>query len=407
MTDTVLNSLPITSAAKRWKGVKAAFRANKPSEDQASFHMLNLARTNLGVRLRAIDETSLVSETQKNIHATVAEMLKPPAAASATAGNFEWDEIYKAESLIALLYSGEQLRQEIGARLQELASADQAKADAFRGDYQEQFKRSVDGSNPGVDDSTLRMFLLRIMDALHWSEKKKYLARPLRVQATNRILICLVVSFVLLIIPYGLLVLDYGTAVPPAPNHTASLVSPVPSDTVAPSSPTIPSVANDTAARSDPPVPSVHKLWSLFALYTALTAGLLGAFSSRLYGIQHQWADMSLDEVFLQREWTYTFLRAGVGVCGALIVYIFLRSGIAEGALFPKFDEIRIELVTVAGNDKVAAAVMAFAMPSKALALLTFWCFLAGFSETLVSSILRSTEQELTDAATPAQASRK
>jgi hypothetical protein len=47
-----------------------------------------------------------------------------------------------------------------------------------------------------------------------------------------------------------------------------------------------------------------------------------------------------------------------------------------------------------------------FVMPSKALALLTFWCFLAGFSETLVSTILRSTEQKLTDAASPTQAVR-
>jgi len=45
---------------------------------------------------------------------------------------------------------------------------------------------------------------------------------------------------------------------------------------------------------------------------------------------------------------------------------------------------------------------MAFAMPSKALALLTFWCFLAGISETLVPSILKSTEQELTNAVTQA-----
>jgi hypothetical protein len=83
MTDTVLNSPPITSTAKPWKGIKAAFRTNKPSEDQASFHMLSLARTNLGVRLRAIDETSLVSQTQKNIYAIVAEMLKAAAEASA------------------------------------------------------------------------------------------------------------------------------------------------------------------------------------------------------------------------------------------------------------------------------------------------------------------------------------
>jgi hypothetical protein len=366
MTDTVLNSPPITSTAKRWKGIEAAFRANKPSEDQASFQMLSLARTNLGIRLRAIDETSLVSDCQKKIYVAVTEMLKASAEATAAARNFEWDEIYKAESLIALLYSGEQLRHEIDTCLQELAIVDQAEADNLRRDNQELLKPSIDGSNPGLDDSMLRMFLLRALEAVHWNAKKKYLARPLRVQATYRILICLLVSFVLLVVPYVFLIWDVNTD-----------------------------------------VSNVHKLWSLFPLYTALTAGLLGAFSSRLYGIQHQWAQMNLDEVFLQREWPYTLLRAGVGLCGALVAYIFLRSGIAEGALFPKFGEIRIELITVTGNDAVPAVRMAFAMPSKDLALLTFWCFLAGFSETLVSSILKSTERELTDAATPAQASRK
>ncbi len=276
---------------------------------------------------------------------------------------FPTPPIYKAESLIALLYGGEQLRREIDARLEDFAAVDQAGADNFRRDNQELLKRPADGSSPGFDDS-LRAFLLRILEAVHWNAKKKYLARPFGVQATNRILVCLLTSLVLLLAPYGFLISDYATA-----------------------------------------DGSVHKVWSLFALYTALTAGLLGAFSSRLYDMQRQWGDMNLDEVSLQREWTYTLLRAGVGVCGALVVYIFLRSGIAEGALFPKFDEIRIELVNVASNDKETAVAMAFAMPSKALALLTFWCFLAGISETLVPSILKSTEQELTDAA--AQASRK
>jgi len=363
MTDTAINSPPIASIAQRLKSIKTGFRVSKPSQDAASIQMLGLARTNLGVRLRAIDETSLTSDCQKKIYATVAEMLKAPSESSPTAQTFEWDDIYKAESLIALLYSGEQLRREIDARLEDLAAVDQAGADNFRRDNQELLNRPSDGSNPGLDDS-VRGFLLRILEAVHWNAKKKYLARPLRAQATNRILVCLLVSFVLLIAPYGFLISDYATG-----------------------------------------SGSVHKVWSLFALYTALTAGLLGSFCSRLYGIQRQWGNMSLDEVSLQREWTYTLLRAGVGVCGALVVYIFLRSGIAEGALFPKFDEIKIDLVNVTSNDKETAVEMAFAMPSKALALLTFWCFLAGISETLVPSILKSSEQELTDAA--AQASRK
>jgi hypothetical protein len=363
MTDTALNSPPIASIAQRFKSIRTGFRVNKPLQDAASVQMLSLARTNLGVRLRAIDETSLTSDCQKKIYATVAETLKASSESSATAQTFEWDDLYKAESLVGLLYSGEQLRREIDARLEDLAAVDPAAADNFRRDNQELLKRPSDGSTPGLDDS-IRAFLLRVLEAVHWNAKKKYLARPLRAQATNRILVCLLVSFVLLIAPYGFLVSDYATT-----------------------------------------DGSVHKVWSLFALYTALTAGLLGSFSSRLYGIQRQWGDMNLDEVSMQREWTYTLLRAGVGVCGALIVYVFLRSGIAEGALFPKFDEIKIELVNVASNDKETAVTMAFAMPSKALALLTFWCFLAGISETLVPSILKSTEQGLT--AATVQASRK
>jgi hypothetical protein len=208
------------------------------------------------------------------------------------------------------------------------------------------------------DDALLRLFSLRVLEALHTNLKKKYLGRPVRLQATNRILKCLLFAFCLLILPYILFVFD------------------------------------------DKDNPS--RYWSLFPLYTALTAGLLGAFFSRLNSIQSQWANMNLDEVFLQREWSYTFLRAGVGVCGALLVYIFLRSGIAAGAVFPDFNQIKIELIIV---DTDGPNGMAFAMPSKDLALLTFWSFLAGFSETLVGNVLKSSEQQLSEAASPTQKS--
>jgi hypothetical protein len=133
--------------------------------------------------------------------------------------------------------------------------------------------------------------------------------------------------------------------------------------------------------------------WTLFALYTALVSGLLGAFFSRLLTIQRDWANMSLDEVFLHREFSYSLLRAGVGVCGALVMFFFFKSGLVEGALFPKVENMKMDLVQASGSD------MAFVVPSKDLALVTVWCFLAGFSEKLVPSILTSTERQISEGA--------
>ena len=370
MTDVRAQGPLSVSVAKKWKGAKwksirAALRPNKTSVDQVSFYMLSLYRSNLEVRLLTIDESSL-SDSQHKTYSAVTDMLKSPCNASMSVRNIEWDELYKAESLIALLFSGAQLRQEIGTRLQDLAKESPAESDNLRRDYEALLKPPAAPANDGPDDGVLRAFLLRVMEALHWNAKKTYLARPIRIEATNRIVLGLVLSFLLLVLPYIILNFDYSSS-------------------------------------------EVSKWWSVFALWTALTAGLLGAFFSRLISIQGQWANLTLDEVFLHREWPYTLLRAGVGVCGALIIYFFLRSGIAEGALFPTFNEIKIELVQIPNIDinGKGAVPMTFVMPSKSLALLTFWCFLAGFSEKLVPNILSSTERQLTDAATQAQGSRK
>ena len=133
----------------RWRSIKAALHLGKTSMDQASFHMLSLYRANLEIRLRAIDESSLLSDSQKKSYSMIAEMLKPSTNGSAAARNFEWDEIYKAESLIALLFSGAQLRQEIGTRLKDLAKDNPADADALARDYQLLLKPSGEGPNPG------------------------------------------------------------------------------------------------------------------------------------------------------------------------------------------------------------------------------------------------------------------
>jgi hypothetical protein len=352
------------AAPRKWRTINAALgklRFGKSSVDPASLHMLNLYRANLEVRLRSIDETGLQSDSQKRIYAAIAELLKAPAKSSMSARNPGWDEIYKAESLIGMLYSGARLDQEIKVRLQELGAENPDEIEGQRREYDRLTKTAVEGQGSGPDIAVLHAFLLRLLEAIHWNAERKHLARPIRIQATNRILLAMSTSFVLLVAPYVYLVLDFG--------------------------------------------PSVSSIWTLFALWTALTSGLLGAFFSRLMTIQRQWSHMTIDDMVLHRDWQYTLLRAGVGVCGALIVYFFLRSGMAAGALFPNFGEVRIDFVQV--PDGQGAVPMTFVMPSTSLALLTFWCFLAGFSEGLVPNVLAGAERQLADAASPPGSSPK
>jgi hypothetical protein len=256
-----------------------------------------------------------------------------------------------------------QLRQEISGRLNELAKTDQTEADALRREFeQQQIGRTR-------DPDFLRTFLSRILEIVHRKAKKKYLARPLRMKATNRLIFCLLVSFGLMIAPYLWLIWDW--------DYNA-----------------------DTMGTS--------RLWSLFTLYTAVTAGLFGAFFSRLKGIQRQWANMSLDEMFLQSDWSHTLLRGGVGVCGALIVFCFLGCEFAKQTafevFFPCFQKIGIGPVGATNGQIVP---MVSFIPTKDLSLMMFWCFVAGFSETFVSRILKNTEQNLSNAVVATQTPQK
>ncbi len=330
------------------------------SADRTSSCMLRLYRTNLEVRLQCIDHESL-SAHQKQIYAKIAERLSAPVDDWETDAGREWDETYKLERQIALLFGGAQLRQEVAHRLTELTDKNVPEATSLRHEYHAMAAAPAhDGPPLTGDEGVLRAFLLRTMEALQWAAKKKYLASPIQKEATKKILFGVLVSFVLLIIPYVLLSLNY-------------LVS-----------------ASD----------DVSPFWSHLALYTAVISGALGAFFSRLIVLQRDWPTMSLEEVCLHNDWPYALLRAGVGMCGALILYYFLVSGLIDGSAFPHVEKFGIDLVVV----EPPGVHMAFATPTKDFALLTVWCFLAGFSELLVPGLLAKTERQLCQTGAPSSA---
>jgi hypothetical protein len=146
---------------------------------------------------------------------------------------------------------------------------------------------------------------------------------------------------------------------------------------------------------------------------------------SRLLFLQSKWNLLTLGELKDARDLSSIVLRACVGMTGAVVVYFFLQSGMVSGALFPDLGSISLftpaaDLISAYQNTGKGAAQTGsqsprsptlpagsqvapelalnsehFEFPNIALALLVVWCFLAGFSERLVPSILNKTEVSL------------
>src|SRR5271170_3263331 len=130
------------------------------SADRASYYMLQLYRTNLEVRLQCIDQETL-SAHQQQIYAKIAERLQAPVHDWDTDAGLEWDETYKLERLIALLFNGAQLRQEVAHRLTELADKNVPEATSFRYEYQAMAAAPAHNGQPPIgDDGVLRAFVL-------------------------------------------------------------------------------------------------------------------------------------------------------------------------------------------------------------------------------------------------------
>lgn len=118
----------------------------------------------------------------------------------------------------------------------------------------------------------------------------------------------------------------------------------------------------------------------------AFTAGLIGASFSMLTR-QREIADVSnLEEIETAAGLPMIFLRLGVGVGAACILYFFFNAGLVTGFLFPEL--AKLGFVPVADTTPPEPLGLGAFVPNGHLAKLVVWSFAAGFSEKLVPTLL-------------------
>ena len=189
-------------------------------------------------------------------------------------------------------------------------------------------------------------------------------------------------------------------------------------------------------------------------LYLAMACGFIGASFSVLINLKKRLAESKYEELKVTYQWSYIFTRGFIGLGAALIFFYFLKAEMLQGPAFPDVavaellhhrNDITSQSVSAHGGDAAAANQPADGHDSgnedhaddeanqpadnqdsgnedhadddanppadgddsgnedhadddadKERALLIIWCFLAGFSESLVPTLLKKTEEKAT-----------
>ena len=288
-----------------------------------------------------------------------------------------WDTIYEAQRLSGYLLSGELLCSDTEIRLQECLENNvpeyewlKKAFDGLKARLLPQEPSNSQHPNPPKVlvsdvkqeiDPLLHQLRLEILEQFQWHVRRNVIKRRTTDEAAVRIVYVWAVTFLVLIFPWALIYAGRWQDFPVFGGRFEDSTILVP--------------------------------------WTAVASGLLGAMFSRLIHLQSNWTLLSLRQVVDARSWISVLLRGSVGACGALVVFLFLQSGIVTGPLFPDFAQIGLKKMIWDSKDSMSMK-LGLILPTPALALLTIWGFLAGFSERFVPDILSASEQKLSGAAT-------
>ena len=345
--------------------------------------MLDLFLSMLDVRTHALEgKTGQDADALAIVTEARAKIDKLRASPQADGNAPTWNEAYRLERMLCLVEPPEVLLLDLDRRLDEAAAQGLAALNRLKADVDRAKSIACDntkappGLNPG-GELVLRDAMNNLLEELHWEDQKKFFVTPLLKQAVRRIVGLGMITFFIVLLPYLVLYWSYVFGYPikvQSPNN-------------------IPSIST----------------WVWLPLFTVVTAGAFGAFFSRLLEVAWQNNRFSSRELESAGTWRNLFLRGAVGMLGAFVLFLFLKSGLVRGNMFPEFTKIGLDFLTYGGPgdgtpDAVAQSgavpeIMHLIVPSNALALLAVWSFLAGFSERLVPNVLANTEASLAKSA--------
>jgi hypothetical protein len=352
------------------------FRAWSEKKQSREDEMLSLFLSMLDVRARSIGSSIEQSEFSKSVLQDVRtgisqlQTTRPPALDFSNAS--AWNEAYRLERLLALIEPTETLSLDLDRRLNEAIANKLPSIERVKLDVTAAKGGAYDNSTPPNvitgGDSKLRSAMINLLEEIHWDDQRKFYATPILKTAVHRIVLLDLLAFVAVVIPYAWIFL-----------------------------------------RSFQRHVDLSVFWTALPLYTVITVGAFGAYFSRLIAILQNWDSLSVRGLQTMKMWSSLFLRGAVGVCGAVVVFFFLRSGVIEGSVFPDFTKLGFDYIDYSaftsqsnGGPNMAKAtdIMHTIEPSASLALLAMWSFIAGFSERLVPTILSNTEASFSNAAT-------
>lgn len=340
--------------------------------------MLALRLSMLEIRFKAVAPLVFEATDPKESDIALARQVTAGLKEFATLGSSKvrysnndlWNKAYHLERLVALLQPSDVALVELKKR-SEIATDQRLESAARLKKGVEELDDEIKNDATKVSAQKIRLLLLDALEDEHWAAQKKFSSQPMQTKAIRLATFFVFAAATVFVAPYIWIYCSefFGYAFD----------------------------GNN---------------WRWFALFTALSAGLFGAFFSRLAALQSTAGTLTLDALAEAQQPMYMVFRGIVGMSGALFVFFFLQSGMIKGNLFPQFNDLGMTKVywtgpSTAGPQNGHGAANAsdasglawdIILPTESLALLIVWSFLAGFSERLVPNILSSTDRTLTEA---------